>query len=356
MTRDWLLRLHPLSPSSAPDDLTSLLPPGGLALWRRLAGEVEAKPIRKFGEFGTPYDFGDDEDFLEQVWRLHAIAEVIPHERVYVQVRERIRNLATGRDGYPAADAFRWGMQTKQEAREHPIPAEVAADHYFEHSAFQAFAGRRVAISGFRTTGEPQLCDTIRAFAGRTGSAFVKVVRPTKGGITTVPVTSGATDDDILDTMYDDEFFGGALIHAEGRPGTFLVQERVEMRFEYRMFVVDGRVVTGAGCVESFTPGTRRDTGPFDCRVQEYRGRSEVIHAPGVVHTLREGAEAFLAAYTRSGDAGSEFVLDMALDGAGRPLVVEVNGIRNSGLYASDPVAVIAALQERHRSVESAAA
>jgi hypothetical protein len=37
-------------------------------------------------------------------------------------------------------------------------------------------------------------------------------------------------------------------------------------------------------------------------------------------------------------------VLDVALDHAGQPLVVELNGRSNAGFYASDPHALVAAL------------
>jgi hypothetical protein len=40
--------------------------------------------------------------------------------------------------------------------------------------------------------------------------------------------------------------------------------------------------------------------------------------------------------------------MDVAVDGVGKPLVVELNSLLNSGLYATDPRLVVKALVAQH--------
>lgn len=136
------------------------------------------------------------------------------------------------------------------------------------------------------------------------------------------------------------------FVRLESLPGAVLAQDAIDLTYEYRLFVVDGRVITGAGCIEEFTPLDRRpDGGAFDTRVRRIRGHlhqgqpSPVEDRPDIVACLTACGGTLAAQH------GGTTVIDVGIDAAtSRPVVIELNGIPNSGLYASDPWAVAAAL------------
>jgi hypothetical protein len=116
-------------------------------------------------------------------------------------------------------------------------------------------------------------------------------------------------------------------------------QDRLPLEYEYRLFVVDGEVISGAGCVEEFTPLDRRATsGPFDVRVRRLRGHLD----QGEPSTLKTRLE-IVSPLIRFGrkvakEHGGTVVIDVAMDAStGKPVVIELNAMSNSGLYASDP-------------------
>lgn len=136
-----------------------------------------------------------------------------------------------------------------------------------------------------------------------------------------------------------------SFIRLEGREGALLAQDALELEFEYRLFVVDGVVISGAGCVEEFTPLDRElYAGPFDMRVRRNRGHLQ--GGPSEVENRPELVEALIA-FGRdvARQHGGTIVIDVAVDrGTGRPVVIELNDLPNSGLYASDPWLVATAL------------
>jgi hypothetical protein len=138
-------------------------------------------------------------------------------------------------------------------------------------------------------------------------------------------------------------------VRLEGPSRTVIAQDVLDLQYEYRLFIVDGKVVSGAGCIEEFTPLDRpAGSGPFDLRVRKYRGHMvndftvAIEERPNVVERLltfgREIAH----------EHGGTVVIDVAIDAAageqGAPVVLELNRLSNSGLYASDPWAVARAL------------
>ena len=111
------------------------------------------------------------------------------------------------------------------------------------------------------------------------------------------------------------------------------------MEFETRFFVVDGVPVTGAGCVESHTPLDCEDR--FDPKMERIRGDGLIVSRADVMADHLAFAEVVAAEFAAVGVR--HFTLDVAA-GVDGPLVVELNSLLNSGLYASQPAAVIAAL------------
>lgn len=133
-------------------------------------------------------------------------------------------------------------------------------------------------------------------------------------------------------------------VRLEGQRDSLLAQEAIDMQWEYRLFVVDGTLVTGAGCIEEHTPLDRIAGVAFDTRVRRHRGHlggtpSDIEDRPDLVHSLLDfGLE-------MAEEHGGTTVIDVALNAAtGTPVVVELNDLPNSGLYASDHWATTRAL------------
>jgi hypothetical protein len=246
------------------------------------------------------------------------------------------------------------------------------ADQYPRSQWFNCHAGRDVLLAGYfpltadennrlPAEGEKRVEDVMAMFASYGyEEVMVKMVRA-KHGMWRVPasVDTSVNRDVLLDRL------GWSLIGVEGSPDTMLVQQVVPMRFEYRVFVVDGRPVTGAGCVEEHTPLHADPSTAFSPLVREHRGytipgsdaEAEVLAVsepeqpeavqsrPDVVERLVAFATEVAADITADGSPwGRAYVIDVALDDEDVPLLIEANGLTNAGLYASDPRLVVRAL------------
>lgn len=123
---------------------------------------------------------------------------------------------------------------------------------------------------------------------------------------------------------------GDAAYSYMDRPPCLLVQERVKIEYEYRIFIVDGEPVTGAGALMEMTPNDNEST--FDCKVrQDIRG-DDVTYDPVLVAEYvifaREAAKLMPSA---------TFDMDVAMID-GEIGIVEVNPLHYGqvGLFASD--------------------
>lgn len=155
----------------------------------------------------------------------------------------------------------------------------------------------------------------------------------------------------LLSTMADGDDGGTSPFdylvgHLEGQEA-FVIAPWVEMVDEYRVFVVNGTPVTGGGCVEEFTPADRLGSGRYDPRLRRVRRRLDAPRCDlRTVERLVAYARDRAAAITGAGRV-RDFDLDVAVDvRTGKPTIVELNGMTNAGLYASDPHAILKALLE----------
>lgn len=154
------------------------------------------------------------------------------------------------------------------------------------------------------------------------------------------------------------------IISLIGQPGAFQVQEWIPMAYEYRFFVVDGKIVTGAGCVEDHTPFDRcraavayaqSEKEPYlgwdvlarrDNTIQQTAGNpsTETIQRPFLIQNEYLPFAEKVASNLHDRDLGT-IVIDVALNElTNKPVVVELNTLPNSGLYASDPSMLAEAL------------
>lgn len=129
----------------------------------------------------------------------------------------------------------------------------------------------------------------------------------------------------------------------EGEPDAALVQQRVRMRYEYRVQVIGGEPVCGAGCVERHTPAD--NTGErYDPRMEETRNDGRIESHPDIARLYE--AFALEAAHAIRGEVEGPYVMDLYLDDAGQPHVIELNPQSNSGLYALDMDALLTAIRD----------
>ena len=163
--------------------------------------------------------------------------------------------------------------------------------------------------------------------------AFVKVAG-TKRGAARVSLRE-QSEAQLKQRLVD--HFEWTLIELAGRKDALLVQDFVEMKHEYRIFVVDGVPGAGAGCIEEFTP-LNNEGKAFDERTRETRispdgsGR-EVVARPDVVARYKAAAPGIVKDLIKGNPRMRTFVLDLCHVGD-QVAVVEVNGVRNAGLYA----------------------
>lgn len=291
----------------------------------------------------TPSETGDDELFLEDVHRLASVRKHVDEDRIWLRAGTRVTNLATGEEFTGDLDnLFRWGPLSRDDENLWPHPVEALAGRYADLTPFTRNAGRKVKlVSGDRA----DLIAAIDEVRGPSGKVVVKV-NYRKYAIFTLDLSEHPSTDAAL---WAEEDLGWTLIHLEGQPDSFLVQEHVEMTFERRYFVVDHIAVASAGCVEEYHPYSRVGVR-FDPRARRHRHAGEdIIWADRQAEALNAFAREVVAEFKRSpwGSTLTEYVLDVAFGPDGSPLVVELNGIRNSGLYASDHGAVIQRLTDR---------
>lgn len=144
--------------------------------------------------------------------------------------------------------------------------------------------------------------------------------------------------------------FDWSMVRLDGVAGAFLVSPWVDMTCEYRIFVVDGRPITGAACIEEHTPLDHSGAALFDTAVRVRRGNRIAAAA----HSAVTDDGAVVAAHLAAADPVIEhlasiglrtYVVDMAyVPAQGRSIVIEFNSIPNAGLYACDAQALADAL------------
>ncbi|WIB65860.1 ATP-grasp domain-containing protein [Curtobacterium sp. MCBD17_040] len=291
----------------------------------------------------------DFEDFYEEAARLDAALWAFRPRHVWMaEYREgTARNLGTG-EVVPLVQVQhlrRYGGQPSTGSTGLPeLVSEYEVERYHRFQAFRNHAGRPLVLAGTDLHGDGlELVDAVRQVAAQGYREVVVKVTRAKYGIAAIDIAPHHTDADIEAALSDG--LDWALVSQGGRPDAFLVQGRVPMRFEYRVFVVGGVPVTGAGCIEEHTPANHR-WDRFDTRVREHRSdpHSPVVEDPVLVRRLVQFAGEVAKQWKAERPDLGTAVIDVALDGEGEPLVVEFNGLLSSGLYASDPRAVTVAV------------
>lgn len=309
--------------------------------WERYFGPIEY----------AADDRGDFEVFVEQASRLRAAVEAVGESRVWL--RQGIEKAAPLLGGDPVtidslADFVHFGTQSTEALLLDPsLRAERAADRYYELRTFGRFCGRDVAVCGhFSEVDGPTDCreivDEVHARRGR--RIVVKAARA-KHGLWFLDVPENASRQEVHRLLSEE--LDWALVRFNGLVQCAQVQDVVPMEHEYRFFIVDGRPVTGSGCVDALTPADE-DTQVFSPYTQRRRGDDEPISSDmsRVAEYLRF-AEIVAGSLSVESPNMTSYVLDVAMSD-GKPVIVELNPLLNAGLYASDPRVLLDALIAQH--------
>ena len=128
------------------------------------------------------------------------------------------------------------------------------------------------------------------------------------------------------------------------------------MSLEYRFFVVDHQIVSGAPVCREHTVLDRLSSGrggkpsrldPRSCT--RATGGTVTVDRQRIANYAR-AARRLIAEIKREDRAMKDFVLDYADFGDGRFGPIEINTIANAGLYANDPTRIMPALAKQARS------
>jgi hypothetical protein len=223
-----------------------------------------------------------------------------------------------GRAGH-RSDLFREGLK-------YPGPKEKSLS-YWTMPGFLELAGRSIKVCDL-----DQADLEVRRLHLEGKDAFVKATRD-KYFVKHIPV--GASFWEALDAMVY------SFIDEEA---CLLVQEYVAMTYEYRLFVVDGQVVTGAGCIPWKTP--LDNTALYDPAMIEHRTDTKV--GGPAMSNLRLDQYLSFASEAVDQLGGGSFVLDVAMIN-GEVAIVELNPMRlgQVGLYAANVNALVNAILNR---------
>lgn len=134
------------------------------------------------------------------------------------------------------------------------------------------------------------------------------------------------------------------IVANEGVKNALILQGLITPVCEYRIFVVGDQPVTGAGCIESFTPLDRREDR-FDHRVEADRNRGAICEHPDLVDSYVDFATQFARDWAIEHGPNTAYTLDLCVDLPTRRIMpIELNPMLNTGLYASDPTLLATAL------------
>lgn len=162
--------------------------------------------------------------------------------------------------------------------------------------------------------------ETLKIFSQNHKKVMVKIMTNPKAGIFEIDLSQKPMHEmlvRIMNAWHENDLF---------------IQDFADIRYEMRCFCVNGEVLTSAGSIEDFT--WLQNTEKFDPQLQEIRNQTKVKFQPKIRNQLLEFARKTAKEITPVFKT-KDFVLDVAIIN-GKPGIVELNPLSNSGLYACD--------------------
>ncbi|MFC4225463.1 ATP-grasp domain-containing protein [Lysinibacter cavernae] len=297
---------------------------------------------------------GDVEEFLEEACRLDAAIQVFGENNVILKRTDGRKLWAKREEQAPLSaeleDCVILGGQMDTALRTDPrLATERLADKYMFSKTFTQNSGRKTYLTTFDDYHDDEPKAARSAFKALYGSGVRRMVAKAvvaKQGFRVVDLTHTRDEAEGWQTFVSETFEG--FTHSHGDE-SILLQEWVEMEYEYRIFVVGHELVTGAGSVVEHTPLDNNGLA-FNTTLRRHRidydpcADPALEEQPEVVTRYREFGERMANAFRAERPNMPHYVLDVATVN-GETVIVELNGLRNSGLFATDHVAVVKALR-----------
>ena len=330
-----MLLLHRmLKPETYPAEAEARCP-DILATWKHYAPDTQ--PVER-----------DFEDWAENAHFLHAMnkigpVQLVPEHRGYGWSGDMTGSVPEN----PAAEpAFMYGIFRPMDAIAFPVRANLLWNNasvtsviqdYALSPVFQRYAGRRIDVVDLTQEAIETCLESLYTNGLRDG--FVK--SRVKGFAWRFHLTQAER---LFQQMDRDEQIAWMTVSHEGARKALLIQEAYRPIREYRMIIVGDKPVSGAGCIEAFTPcdsmGLR-----FDERMEEVRNSDTVISDPATTARYIDFATNFAKEWAQAHGNSSAYSLDLSINAeTGDVTPIELNPMMNLGLYANHPDFMIEAL------------
>lgn len=305
---------------------------------------------------------GDYEDFYENFMRLYYVALNYKQEEITIHHNDNYYSYATKAlltkeeitSILKQETTILYGMKHEAERTEQ----DFLADAYCNSKAYHKYANRYAEVLGFPedpedepTTFLPENENALTQIKNLRNKCIHKFVlkdtRP-KHGIYFINLTSVPNTDESL-IEYMKTYFTengndwGMYYLLSGKP-TYIVQEYKQMKYEYRFFIINGKLTSGAGCIEEHTP--LANTKQFNTLVEENRNNSPIEDNPNLIQRYITIAENITSLTNETEPQLKNYTIDLCLYEDDTIGMIERNSSSNSGLYAQDLNRIVQALKK----------
>jgi hypothetical protein len=220
-----------------------------------------------------------------------------------------------------------------------PSNGHLGASDYWNDETLMRALGRPAAVASGDPDGERgYVATTLGLRAAGASDLMAKIVFQVKyQAPARLSLPPDSDERDVRNAFYT--AFEDNLLDCEARDQCFLIQECRPMLHEYRVIVVGGKPVAGAGTVEWLNPIFHDpDDGSFDPFVEGKRGDRDLVCDRDLVARYVDRAARLCAELeTRGSKRFRNCTMDFAFDEQkGDVLLIETNPCDNFGLYALD--------------------
>lgn len=330
-----LLLHRMLKPETYPAQARELAP-DLLSTWLRHSPEAEP-------------EHRDWEDWTENAAMLHAFSQagqvtIVPSARM---IRMSGDNTPAARPTPGAPRAVMWGMFYSSDSVAFPIEADLLWNNsdavgrvqdYPLSPVFRKHAARAFHVCAMSKSEVEDGLRSLHDAGVRRG--FFK----TRAKGATRLFSLGEDPKRLWSDLDPDDDLAWTIVHQEGMQKAIYLQEAFRPTREYRVVVVGDAPVSGAGCIEAYTP--LDGVGLFfDHRVEYLRNNGTVVDDPISVERYRAFAEEYAREWADAHGRDMAYSLDLSIDAeTGAIVPIEMNPLLNLGLYANDPARIVAAM------------
>ena len=334
-------------------------------------------------------EYGDYEDFYENYLRLYYVAKLYPKELIIINDRRRYYNYETKQvltsdevKTLLAEPHFKYGMLNKLENAEE----DLIVGSYASSPSFQKYSNRYAKVLGFPA--EEENYENMEIIINKNGSfiktketsnvpkitsehdnayilkdeanGLIQIKKLRNKGINKFVLKDGRakhglykidlegvpnTDEGFINHMR--KYFlltenDWAILNLFRTLPSHLVQEFKQMKYEYRFFVYNSVLISGAGCVEEHTPLV--NTKQFNTLMEAYRNETVIEDCPQIVERYIEVAKQIVSLTNATEPKVKNYSLDLCLYEDDTIGMIERNPFSNSGLYAQDLESIVKAV------------